>query len=90
MTFTASSVTTYAQFFKDKESSSATTSSRNFDTDNGAGFFRNSNSGPGGRPGDGEGIGQEAPLGDGLNALVACCVLFGFVKIYNDKRKKND
>ena len=89
--FTASPVTTYAQFFKDKEPSAARTSSSSYDTDySNAGFFRNpNNNGPGDRPGDGEGIGQEAPLGDGINAIITCCVIFGFVKIYNEKRRKD-
>ena len=54
-----------------------------------SGFFSSPNAdNPGGRPGDGGGIGQQAPLRDGLNVLVACCVLFGFVKFFNEKRKK--
>jgi len=54
------------------------------------GFFRDSSdpSDPGTRPGTGEGIGQEAPLHDGLHVLIACCVVFLFIKIYNEKRHK--
>jgi len=48
----------------------------------GIGIFRSSDAGsPGGRPGNGQGIGQEeAPLGDGLYVLLACCATFVIIK----------
>jgi len=53
------------------------------------GFFRSSSADdPGGRPGNGGGIGQEAPLSDGLPVLISCCVLLGLLKTFNEKRKK--
>jgi len=53
------------------------------------GFFRSSSADdPGGRPGNGGGIGQEAPLGDGLPVIVACCVILVLVKTFKEKRKK--
>ena len=87
--FIASSVTTYAQLFKEHEASITETSNSNSEENNSnAGFFRAGAPGPGNRPENSEGIGQETPLGDGLSVMVVCCVLFGLVKIYNGKKKK--
>jgi uncharacterized OsmC-like protein len=52
------------------------------------GFFRSSSADShGGRPGNGGGIGQEAPLKDGLYALAGCCILLVIVKTVKEKRK---
>ncbi|MCL1934630.1 MAG: hypothetical protein FWF53_12555 [Candidatus Azobacteroides sp.] len=52
------------------------------------GFFRASSAGdPGGRPGNGDGIGQEAPIDDGLLPLTVCCVVLIFVKAFYKRRK---
>jgi len=60
--------------------------------DSGSGFFRSSEPNPGGRPGDGGGIGQDdkddAPLGNGIVVLSACCVLFVIAKEAGRKLKK--
>ena len=53
------------------------------------GFFRSSTAdNPGGRPGNGGGIGQEAPLGGGLPVVVSCCFVLALVKSFKGKRKK--
>ena len=97
-----STVTSYAQFFRENETSNNrdrnssgimnrnTPSSSSSDLDNSyGGFFRNSPGGPGDRPGSGEGIGQEAPVEDGILVLVSCCIFLGAVKIHNAKRRKS-
>jgi len=92
--FTATTVTTYAQIFKEQDSSSYTTVSGNSSStyevdDNQGGFFRSSTADPpGDRPGNGEGIGQQAPIGEGLQILVAFCMFFGGIKYYSRNRKK--
>ena len=52
------------------------------------GFFRDSSSDPGGRPGNGGGIGQGAPIGDGLLVLTVCCAGLVIVKFFH--RGKNN
>ncbi|MCL1934626.1 MAG: hypothetical protein FWF53_12535 [Candidatus Azobacteroides sp.] len=48
------------------------------------GFFRDSSAdNPGERPGNGGGIGQEAPVGDGLLVLTVCCVGLLIVKFFH-------
>ena len=60
-----------------------------FSEENTGGFFRNSSAGgPGDRPGSGDGIGQEAPLVDGLAFLIACCGILIVVKTVREKQKK--
>jgi len=95
--FTAT-VTGYAQFFKDNNTNrkEATTVSSSFsesrysssnseEGDDGAGFFKASTDGPGGRPGTGGGVGQSAPLDDGLSILIVCCVILVIVRILKNK-----
>jgi len=52
----------------------------------GGGLFRDS-SNPDGRPGEGDGIGQETPLDNGLNVLIACSVIYGVVTFSRMKLK---
>ena len=52
------------------------------------GLFRSSESDPGDRPGSGDGIGQEAPLGDMLYFLSICCSIYVIVKFSSRKRDK--
>ena len=83
-----STITSYSQIFKEKETSAAETSPENQKTDNSSnGFFRADPPGPGDRPGPGEGIGQEAPVGDGFHILITCCLVFGLVKLYSVRQK---
>jgi hypothetical protein len=66
-------------------SSTSTTSSNQ--SDNGGALYKANASGPGERPGDGEGIGQQkddTPIGDGLLILLGACIIYGFVK-FNKK-----
>ena len=95
--FFISTTPNYAQFFKgqsETDNYSSNSNSRNSGeaaSEDYGGFFRNSSAdGPGDRPGSGEGIGQEAPLKDGLHVLIGCCLLFVVIKSVNDRRKKND
>ena len=91
--------TSYAQLFNGKsgngDSSENTAiydnavNSGNETNDDYGGFFRSSTAdSPGGRPGNGDAIGQEAPLKDGFLFLVGCCFLWFVVKSFNEKRKK--
>ena len=43
---------------------------------------------PGGRPSNGDGIGQEVPPGDGLSVMIICCLVFGFIIFINNKQSK--
>jgi len=59
-------------------------------TDNG-GIFSASNptDDPGGRPGNGDGIGQQkAPIGRGTHTLLVCCLIYGIVKFSIDRRQR--
>ena len=100
--FIATSIS-YAQFFRDKpdNDNSSGSNSAVHDSNTGrtvvvtetndeyGGFFRSSNAdSPGGRPGNGDAIGQEAPLKDGLPVLIGCCILLVVVKTIKDKKKK--
>jgi len=61
------------------------------DSDEDAGFFRTppeDDNKPGGRPDSGGGIGQEAPLDDGLSILIVCCVILVIVKVLKNKWNK--
>lgn len=84
--------TSYAGIFNQsetKQSNSNPSNSGEETTDNYGGFFRSSSAdNPGGRPDDGGGIGQQAPVGNGLYPLVICSLFFGIVKLSSDKRKK--
>jgi len=53
------------------------------------GLYRDDTQGPGTRPKPGEGIGQEAPIKDGLGVLVACSILFGIVEVVLHKNANN-
>lgn len=55
------------------------------------GFFRDSNEEEdieNGRPGTGGGVGQDAPIGNGLYVLLSCCAAFALVKTVGMKRRK--
>ena len=57
--------------------------------ENSGGLFRSDpNSGPGGRPIIGDGIGEDSPLGNGLPTLVVLSILLGILKIYKNKSNK--
>jgi hypothetical protein len=94
-------IQSYAGFFKsqqENENSSENTetlydnntnSSGNETLDDYGGFFRSSTAdSPGGRPGGGGGVGQEAPLGSGLHVLITCCAVLSIVKIFIKEEKK--
>ena len=99
--FIATSIS-YAQFFREKSENdnSSGSSSAIYDSNAGSsatetddhyegGFFRSSSADtPGGRPGNGDAIGQEAPLKDGLPVLIGCCLLLIVIKSVKDRRKK--
>jgi hypothetical protein len=91
------SAISYAGVFKQPESGTAGTNSSLFENTvstvettpaNSGGFFRSGNpDDPGGRPGDGGGIGQDTPLNDGLFVLVTCCIFYGTVILYRGKKE---
>jgi hypothetical protein len=57
-------------------------------SDDYGGFFRNSGPGaPGDRPGTGGGIGQNAPVSDGIPVILVCCAFFIVIKILDENRK---
>lgn len=98
--FTATG-TVYAQIYKNngaeetgkisEQKNISTVHSENNSTNNG--FFKSGDAtNPGSRPGNGGAIGQEedVPLKSGLNLLLACSVIFGFVKLYKNKQKHDD
>jgi len=98
--FTAT-ITGYSQFFKENYASNTRTADGNsynaskHSSENAeeikehGGFFKApAPGGPGDRPETGGGIGQEAPLGDGLTALVVCSVFFGLFKWKQSIRRK--
>ena len=93
-----STVTGYAQFFKDNDRRETTTNSSDEsgyssgNSEGGAGFFKTPPARkPGGRPETGDGIGQQAPLEDGLSVLIVCGVILVIVKVsknrWNSRRK---
>ena len=54
------------------------------------GFFRSSTAdNPGGRPDSGDGIGQEAPIGNGLPVIVVCCLFLVVVKFHREIKKRD-
>ncbi|MCL1934627.1 MAG: hypothetical protein FWF53_12540 [Candidatus Azobacteroides sp.] len=74
----------YGGFFKNDNRNFSSETSNDY-----GGFFRASDAdGPGDRPDSGGGIGQDAPTGDGLFTLIACCAVWIVVKLFNEKRKK--
>jgi hypothetical protein len=89
----------YAGIFRDQQENASSRntsmqhennagSSGGTSSDDSGGFFRNSGPGdPGDRPGDGGGIGQDAPVSDGLGVLMAYCMIFCCGKIFASKRK---
>ncbi|MCL1937646.1 MAG: hypothetical protein FWF52_04530 [Candidatus Azobacteroides sp.] len=63
-------------------------SSSNSEEDSGYALFRTSSTHLPGRPDTGNGVGQGAPIGDGVTMLTACCLLFVVVKLLDQRRKK--
>ena len=61
---------------------------RDIESTEGALFRAGPPDAPGDRPNDGEGIGQETPLSDGLFILLLCSIQYGIVKL-KTKRRKN-
>ena len=53
---------------------------------NAGALFRSQADGPGDRPGSGDGIGQETPLGNGLYIIAICCFIYVIVKFTSRKR----
>jgi hypothetical protein len=95
-----STMASYADFFRNEtsnEGSSGQSGSLFGNSSNqpgetsdssGGGLFRSSNNFPGDRPGSTEGIGQEAPLRDGIWVLVAGCVVLVAAKTVIRRIKK--
>lgn len=87
--------TGYAQIYKSQETKPGTTSglkdspaSHSDDVSGNSEFFRAGDAtGPGDRPGNGGGIGQEAPLKDGLHVILVCSLIFGIVKLSYGKKE---
>jgi hypothetical protein len=42
---------------------------------------------PGDRPDNGDGIGQEAPISDGVRTLAICCFIYSIIKVCSNTRK---
>jgi len=96
-----STVISYAGIFKEQADDNSSNNTGFFNDSNSSnieeasyedygGFFRSSSAdNPGGRPGNGGGIGQEAPIRDGLPVIVAYCVVLALVKTFKEKRKKD-
>jgi hypothetical protein len=95
----AASAISYAGIFKQPENETSGTTStllENLNSNNGessptnsGGFFRSGDpDDPGGRPGDGGGIGQDTPLGDELPFLFFCSIAFGPLVFFRENRKK--
>jgi hypothetical protein len=92
----------YAGIYKQSENESSdysnagslyknnTKSGESVSDDNGGGLFRAPANNPVGRPGNGGGIGQEAPIHDGLHILTTCCVILIVFKIMKMKKKKGN
>jgi len=96
----AFATTSYAGIYKnDSESGSSdqsfslygnSTSTTTVTTGSSGGIYRDlPASGPGERPGTGGAIGQEEeePVGDGLDVLVECCILFGIGGAIKERHK---
>jgi len=67
---------------------SITTTTNSVENSDSGGLFRSEEGpgSPGGRPQIKDGIGEEAPVGDGLPVLLLGCILLGTVKIYKKER----
>ena len=66
-------------------------SNTNYNGESGAGgLFRNSGEEYDliERPNNGDGIGQNTPIGDGLVVLTACCMSMGLMKFFVQRRKR--
>jgi len=90
----------YAQLFKDEEPVTDNTNNQTSSTQiaysqenvesnegdtNNSGLFRSNPELE--RPHNGEGIGQEAPVGDGFNVLIFCGIIFGVIAFSKAKLK---
>jgi hypothetical protein len=95
----AATAISYAQIFNQPEKETSGTTGSLFEntvsgsgeasTNNSGGFFRSGNpDDPGGRPGDGGGIGQDASINEGLYILIACCIALELVRNLKGKRRK--
>jgi len=92
----AFATTSYAEIYKNNSESGSSNQSFSLygnsetsttaETGSSGGLFRDSPApGPGERPGSG-GIGQdETPVGEGLDILVECCILFGIVGVIKER-----
>ena len=77
------SVTSYAQLFKDRNPETESKEITKVPIDNsGGGIFKNDR--PGGRPESGEGIGQ-LPIKDDISVWIVCCSVLVVVKIFKRK-----
>ena len=91
----AATVISYAGIYKEQSNNPSSSSiygsnnsTENNDSGNSGGLFRNSTADdPGGRPGNGGGIGQESPVGDGLPILILCSLILFVVKYRNNKKR---
>jgi len=88
----AASAAGYAQIYGNANSnsgalyseSSSSSTTRESDASSGGALYRiDSSNSPGDRPEIGEGIGQEAPLGEGLTVLLVCCLGYIIMKKKN-------
>ena len=92
--FFGATATSYAGFFTNQpETNDSYSSSNNYSggeaNEGNSGFFRSSSAdNPGGRPGNGDGIGQDAPVGDGIPVVLACCIALVLLKFFDGKKKK--
>jgi len=92
----AATLTAYAGIYRETSTTPSSTNSGsnsdNSDGGNNGALFRNSSAdNPGGRPGNGGGIGQdESPIGDGLPVLIVCSLIFIAVKFWTKKKNKNE
>ena len=92
-------ISSYAGIYRDKTTSKGESSEygalyRNAPSssegDSSAGsLFRSSNNDLDDRPGNGTGIGQEAPIGNGIRTLAICCLIYGIIKLSSRKGHKN-
>jgi len=72
-----------------REPAPASTIPEKNDNNNTGALYKANSSGPGDRPGDGEGIGQESvPVSDGIIILLGCCIFFVIAKICVCNQKK--
>ena len=88
-------VTGHAQIFQNQETTSENTTGLFSDPsdntevyDNSLGLFTSETPDPGSRPAKGEGVGQEAPLGNGLNIFIVWSILFALIISWKPKKVK--